>query len=276
MLGLQPDERGHAVELLTREMFMQGAATTERAMAVRAFVADLQQPGRAKDIAPDAKPLAIAAPLSADAWRDALQLSDRADLFAAFINNRAAMLVCAGAAASDPSTRALLSRDKGLLRWMVRTAPAAFWTASRSLKFDKDRLLVPGGPAAEPIWEALAVEKLSRPSEFLRALLSRADGRLAWFYEAAGTLTPARVRHGSHRGTGRTGPHTLRRVPVRRLELASREPSVPARTCRSVDRVLASRIGRRLRRSSERAVVLGRAVRPVRHYAAERREHPAR
>lgn len=200
MLGLQPDERGHAVELLTREMFMQGAATTERAMAVRAFVADLQQPGRAKDIAPDAKPLAIAAPLSADAWRDALQLSDRADLFAAFINNRAAMLVCAGAAASDPPTRALLSRDKGLLRWMVRTAPAAFWTASRSLKFDKDRLLAPGGPAAEPIWEALAVEKLSRPSEFLRALLSRDEGRLAWFYEAAGTMTPERL--GAVFGTG--------------------------------------------------------------------------
>ena len=180
MLGLQPDERGHAVELLTREMFMQGAATTARAMAVRAFVADLQQPGRAREIAPDARPLAIAVPLTADAWRDALQLPGRADLFAALINNRAAMLVCAGAAASDPSTRALLERDKGLLRWIVRTAPAAFWTASRALKFDKDKLLVPGGAAAQPIWEALAVEKMSRPSDFLRALLVRDGGRLAW------------------------------------------------------------------------------------------------
>ena len=192
MLGLQPDERGHAVELLTREMFMQGAATTARAMAVRAFVADLQQPGRAREIAPDARPLAIAVPLTADAWRDALQLPGRADLFAALINNRAAMLVCAGAAASDPSTRALLERDKGLLRWIVRTAPAAFWTASRALKFDKDKLLVPGGAAAQPIWEALAVEKMSRPSDFLRALLVRDGGRLAWFYEAAGTMTPER------------------------------------------------------------------------------------
>ena len=40
--------------------------------------------------------------------------------------------------------------------------------------------------------DLLAVEKMSRPSDFLRALLVRDGGRLAWFYEAAGTMTPER------------------------------------------------------------------------------------
>ena len=77
MLGLLPEERGHAIALLTRELFTHSAATNERAFAVRNFVAQLQQPERAKEIAADAKPLTIAAPLTADHWRDVLQLPAR-------------------------------------------------------------------------------------------------------------------------------------------------------------------------------------------------------
>jgi len=193
MLGLLPEERGHAIALLTRELFTHSAATNERAFAVRNFVAQLQQPERAKEIAADAKPLTIAVPLTADHWRDVLQLPDRGDVFAALINNRAAMLVCAGALATEPATRAYLERDRNLLKWIVRTAPAAFWIASRSLKLERDRVIVPGGAAAEPIWEALAVEKVTRPAEFVRSLLTRDSGRLAWFYDSAGSMDPARL-----------------------------------------------------------------------------------
>src|SRR4051794_24765156 len=105
MLGLQPEERGHAVALLAREMFTQSASAITRAVSVRNFVAQLGVPGKAKDGAADLRPLPIAMPLTADHWRDVMQLTDRADLFGALISNRAALLVCAGALSTDPSMR---------------------------------------------------------------------------------------------------------------------------------------------------------------------------
>ena len=192
MLGLQPEERGHAIAMLSRQMFSQSAGAIQRAFAVRNFVAQLALPGQAQEIAADTTPITIAAPLTADHWRDVLQISDRADLFAALISSRPAMLVCAGAMTGDPSLRSFLERDRGLLRWIVRTAPAAFWVAARDLKIEKDRVIVPGGAAAEPIWEGLVEIKVTRPADFVRALLLKDSGRLAWFYASVGSMTPER------------------------------------------------------------------------------------
>lgn len=195
MLGLQPEERGFAMTLLAREMFAQSAGALERAAVVRNFVAQLSQPGKAQEIAGDTRPVTIAAPLTADHWRDVLQLSDKSDLFASLINSRAAMLVCAGAIATDPSVRALLERDRGLLKWIVKTTPAAFWTSARSLRIDKDRIVVPGGASAEPIWEGLVEAKITRPADFLRALLAKDSGRLAWFYDSFSQMSDDRRTH---------------------------------------------------------------------------------
>jgi hypothetical protein len=192
MLGLQPEERGYALALLSRGLFAQSAGALERAVAVRNFVGQLVQPGKAQEVAADTRPLTIAAPLTADHWRDVLQLTDKADLFAALINNRSAMLVAAGAMSTDPSIRALLERDRGLLRWIVKTAPAAFWISARSLIVEKDRVIVPGGPAMEPLWESLTEAKVTRPAEFIRALLTRDGGRLAWFYDSIGSTSDQR------------------------------------------------------------------------------------
>src|SRR5262245_8011649 len=167
MLGLQPEERGHAISLLAREMFVQSSSAVERTFAVRNFVAQISAPGKEKELAADSRPLTIAAPLTADPWRDAMPLPAKAELFGPLISNRSALLTCAGAMATDPSIRALLERDRGLLRWIVKTAPAAFWIAARNLKIDKDRVIVPGGAAVEPIWEALVEIKVTRPADFL-------------------------------------------------------------------------------------------------------------
>ena len=192
MLGLQPEERGHAIALLSRQLFSQSASAMQRSAAVRNFVTQLSVPGKAQEIAVDTRPLTIAVPLTADHWRDVLQLPDRADLFGALIADRPAMLVCAGAMAGDASLRSFLQRDRGLLRWIVRTAPAAFWVAARDIKIDNDRISVPGGAAAEPIWEALVEIKVTKPADFVRALLVKDSGRLAWFYASIGSMTPER------------------------------------------------------------------------------------
>src|SRR5687768_1000765 len=194
MLGLHPEERGTAIALLARSMFSQGGNAADRAAGVRRFVTSLSMPDAAANDT-EAKPITIAAPLTADHWRDLLGPQAPRDLFAALISNRAVLLVCAGAMNTDASTRALLERDRGLLRTIARTAPAAFWIAARSIKIEKNRVSVPGGTAAEPIWEALAAEKVTRVPEFLRALLTRDGGRLAWFYDAVAAMPAERRAH---------------------------------------------------------------------------------
>lgn len=192
MLRLRPEERGIAVALLARSMFNLGSGAAERAASVRRHIAAISVPGSETSVPPDSQPITIAAPLTADHWRDLLELPRNADLFAALLSNRSVLLVCAGTLAADPSMRALLERDRGLLRWIVRTTPSAYWLTARSLAVERDRVRVPGGPAAEPAWESLTGQKVTKPTDFLRALLSRDDGRLAWFYDAVATMSPER------------------------------------------------------------------------------------
>jgi hypothetical protein len=190
LLGLHPDERGSAIALLARSMFSQGSAAVVRAAEVRRVLAELASPGATPP--EGSTPVTIAVPLTADHWRDLLQPLPRdADLFAALMSNRPVLMVCAGVLQTDASVRAVLERDRGLLRTMVRTAPAAFWLSARSLKIDKGRVVVPGGAGAEPIWEALAAESVARPAEFVRALVTRDGGRLAWFYDSVSHVSAA-------------------------------------------------------------------------------------
>jgi hypothetical protein len=203
LLGLRPEERGSAIAVLSRSMFSLGGSAAERAAGARRFIAGLSVPGNTapEDSDPPSpqgyggtspQPITIAVPLTADHWRDLLAPQGRGDLFAGLIANRSVLLVCAGAMNTDASVRSLLERDRGLLRYIARSAPAAFWVVGRSLKLEQERVVVPGGSAADPIWEALAGERVTRPSEFLRVLLSRDSGRLAWFYDAVAVMPPDR------------------------------------------------------------------------------------
>ena len=140
MLGLHPEERGSAMTLLARSMFSHGGSAAERAASVRRYITGLTTPGTAAPANPPSdadsvsQPITIAAPLSADHWRDLLGPQAPRDLFAALISNRSVLLVCAGAMTTDASTRQLLERDRGLLRWIARSAPAAFWLSARSIR----------------------------------------------------------------------------------------------------------------------------------------------
>lgn len=189
MLGLHPEERGMAIALLARGLFNHGGSAAERASSVRRFIVEQSAAPPAADVAA----VTIAVPLTADHWRDLLPPpQNRGDLFAGLITNRSVLLVCAGTLATSPSIRTLLERDRGLLRWLVRTAPAAFWIAARSLAIERDRVVVPGGAEAEPLWEGLAGERVTRPADFIRALVSRDGGRLAWFFDAMTAMAPER------------------------------------------------------------------------------------
>jgi hypothetical protein len=196
-LGLVPSERGMAIALLARQIYGQSIGYAERILAQRKLaqvIGDQVVPG-VQDDPPqsESSPITIPVPLSADAWRDLLDIPPRGDLFIALVSNRSALLVCAGATATDPSVRALLENDRGLLRWLVRTAPAGFALVARSLRVVNGRVVVPGGAAAEPMWETLAAERVSRPADFIRAIASRDAGRLALFFDTLATMGAERL-----------------------------------------------------------------------------------
>jgi len=190
-LGLTPDERGVALAVLARQFHGQG---TDRGQVGRLLVSVFGPPaGPPPPPVPDSQPITIAAPLTADHWRDVLELRGRAELFPALVSNRAVLLVSSATLSADASVRRLLERDRALLRWLVRTAPGAFHAAARGLRIEDDRIAVPGGLPAVPVWEAIVAEKVTRPAEFIRALVLRDSGRLAWFYSSAAAMAPERM-----------------------------------------------------------------------------------
>jgi len=190
-LGLAPEERGVALAILAREFHGQGTDRGQIARLLASIFGTPAAPAPPPD--PSSTPITVAAPLTADHWREVLELRGRAELFPALIANRPALLVCAATLAADASLRDLLARDRGLLRWLVRTAPGAFTAASRGLRIDNDQVAVPGGAAAVPIWEAVVAEKVTRPAEFIRALVIRDAGRLAWLYGTAANMSADRL-----------------------------------------------------------------------------------
>ena len=189
-LGLAPEERGVALAILARALHGQG---TDHGEAARQVAAALAPPVPGNAPADDGSPaITIAAPLTADHWRDLLELRGRTELLPALLANRSVLLVCAATLAADPSIQQLLERDRALLRWLARTAPGGFTVVARALRIENERIAVPGGPEAVPIWEALAGEKVSRPADFIRALVTRDSGRLASFYDTVAAMSADR------------------------------------------------------------------------------------
>jgi hypothetical protein len=140
--------------------------------------------------------IAIPAPLDASIWRDLLPPAKPpapTDLFLRLITDRNALLLAAGLTTTHPSIRALLTRDRNLLRFIYREAAGPFVLTARRLQVDDQRVVVPGGPRAAEIWQSLIGVSPARPGEFLRALLTKDQGRVAWYYDAIGGLDAERL-----------------------------------------------------------------------------------
>ena len=78
--------------------------------------------------------------------------------------------------------------------WQVATRyVGSFVAAAPSLRVGGGTMRVPGGAPAEGAWEALAGARVSQPAAFVRALLTRDEGRLAFFFGALAPLTERQV-----------------------------------------------------------------------------------
>ena len=144
-------------------------------------------------VTPDAEATVVPAPLSAEVWRELLEVAPQDDLFRRLSGNRRALMVAVGLMATDDSIRSLMARDRDLLSFVHREGASAFAIVARSLRIDRDRVVVPGGQGAETIWQRLAGSSTDQPSAFLRALVSRDRGRLAWYFDCLAQMDDGRL-----------------------------------------------------------------------------------
>src|SRR5262249_58276660 len=63
---------------------------------------------------------------------------------------------------------------------------------SSTLRVHANRVVIPGGDEAVALWEAVLLEKVTRPERFIELLFETNDGRLAQLYDVIGQLDPPR------------------------------------------------------------------------------------
>jgi hypothetical protein len=147
---------------------------------------------RAVDI--DAAPL----PLPVDVWVHTVfggRTTPRT-LLTDILSSREAALFYNALFWLDDETRAWLAHEPALVASIVQQYAARFTVAAPAFRVANRSVRLPGGEAALAGWEALVGASADAPSEFLRALLDRSEGRLAYFFGAMGQVPGERLRLG--------------------------------------------------------------------------------
>jgi hypothetical protein len=140
---------------------------------------------------PDTRPAELVPiPLTADVWDSAIfhrKVPPR-ELVTAIVADRSAALVCLALAGLDDATLEYFAEHPSVLERAYEKAPAAFGAFAGTLRVQNNRIVPPGGEAAAPLWEALVVEKVTRPERFLQLLFETGEGRLAYTYDLVARL----------------------------------------------------------------------------------------
>jgi hypothetical protein len=191
-LGIPVEERAQALPLLARALHDRETGLARSPRLVTDLVRATTTPAVGADTIGES--IDIPAPLDAETWRRLLELPADGDLFARLLTDRRALLLAAALTATDDSVRALVMRDRDLLRWLYREGAEAFMIAARSLAVANGRVVAAGGDDAGTIWEALAGAPPTQPAAFVRALLTRDQGRLAWYFDTIARLDAQRLR----------------------------------------------------------------------------------
>ena len=145
--------------------------------------------GETVGIAPDVAIFPL--PLAADTWTQVIfegTVSPRS-LFSGIIRDRQASLLYHGLQSMTPATLVYLTRNADLLRHFYRQVAGPVAAFGGVFQVGSDgRVVIPGGPDAVELWEALVGEDVARPDRFGRVLFGRDSGRLAYFFDAIARL----------------------------------------------------------------------------------------
>ena len=135
--------------------------------------------------------------LPSDAWRRLLQdlAPQSASAVAGILRSRRAALLYHGLASLDGPTLSYLLEHVDLLRELSEPQRVgAVATFLRSVRVREGRVEVPGGAEAIPLWEEVTGERVTKPRDFILAVLGRHGGRLALLYDGIAHLPDATKR----------------------------------------------------------------------------------
>lgn len=134
-------------------------------------------------------------PLDASIWRDTIlrrQLPD-SQIISAILSDRSAALLYHGLAGLDDETLAWLGPERETLQQLSRHA-GTFAIFGPSIRVRAGRMVVPGGPEAEPVWQAVVGADPARPVAFVRKLFGDDIGHVAWFYDTVSQLDDGGIK----------------------------------------------------------------------------------
>ena len=192
-LGIDPaPDRGRFVYEISRLLYNTPDGRKPSADAY--LLAARQSQSRGRTLVDPRPGDVVPVPLTADLWSTAIfhhTVAPR-DLVTAIITDRSAALLCLGLASVDDATLGFFADHPQLLERIYERGAPAFALLAGSLRVQGGHVVIPGGDPAVLLWEAAALEKVTRPERFIQQLLELNDGRLAYLYDVIGELDPAR------------------------------------------------------------------------------------
>ena len=115
----------------------------------------------------------------------------RADsLLEALLDNPALARLYLALSQIDPETRLALQRSPGLSRMMAVSPELDFYGTHIAIR--SGRVVVPGGPSAEPAWKDLVGASTTSAGPFVVRLLSKDQGWLAAYFDALSRTSQSR------------------------------------------------------------------------------------
>jgi len=134
-------------------------------------------------------------PLSPKVWIDSVFHGQaRPDtLVSAILQSRNAALFYVALLSLDDETRAWIAGQPSLISEITSRRAAGFLVVAPGFRVASAGVQLPGGPLAEPVWQALVGHRPSETAEFLKALIASDEGRLAYFFGSMAQLTPPQL-----------------------------------------------------------------------------------
>jgi hypothetical protein len=190
------DRSQFLLEFIRRSYNTPIVLNNDRRAVVRQLLLDHLDAHQQTLSGPSGAPETLPLPMPPKVWMDVV-FGGRASpqsLATEILRSRNAALLYYGLLSLDDDTRAWLATEHELLTYLTAQSPGAFVAAAPGLRVAENAVRLPGGEAAEPVWEALVGRPLNEPAEFVRALVAQGEGRLAYFIGSIAQLTPAQVR----------------------------------------------------------------------------------
>src|SRR5690606_31543873 len=134
-------------------------------------------------------------PLDPSIWREAVlkrSVPDERLLGEILLDQRTALFYH-GLAALDDETLGWLGPERRVIEHLLQKS-GAFAAYGRSLRIRGGRVVVPGGPDADDLWERIVGAPPTKPVDFVRRLFSESEGRIAYVFDTIAHLDESRQR----------------------------------------------------------------------------------